>query len=248
MRAPPLEFKDSFTFCAYANRRIFSGLGIRMGDSNEEEASLGKWQKGQTMSTHYYSAHNERLSFGIKSKPIKACKLAAKKHGRIQSLETAWNFAWGDIPAYAPSLSDFKAEATEQARDISVVIPTEQFNVVLPASFCPRSTPKCKPDPPPEERSTPVSDDESYLDDSVAGGADEAHIFDLFTVARSTVLACGSMATSKVHLLGSDDNGSSDTVSIQCKTRLKRNPKVQIETAELFIFGKHVPCLSCQKI
>ena len=204
-------------------------------------------KKGQTMSAHF-SARNERLSFGIKSKLIKACKLASKKHGRIQSLETAWNLSWGDIPAYVPNLSEFNAEATEQARDISVVIPTEQFIVVFPASFCPRSTPKSKPDPPPEERSTPVSDDESYLDGSVAGKAYEAHIFDLLTLARSTVLACGSMATSKVHLLGSDDIGSSDTVSIHCKTRLKRSPNMQIETAELFVFGKHVPCLSCHKI
>ena len=84
VRAPPLEFKDDFTFCAYANRRIFPGLGILMGASDEEEASLGNWQKGQTISAHY-SAHNERLSFGIKAKLIKACKKAAKKHGRIQS-------------------------------------------------------------------------------------------------------------------------------------------------------------------
>ena len=50
-----------------------------MGASDEEEASLGNWQKGQTMSAHY-SAHSERLSFGIKYKIIKACKLAAKTH------------------------------------------------------------------------------------------------------------------------------------------------------------------------
>ena len=94
-------------------------------------------------------------------------------------------------------------------------------------------------------KNIPVSDDDSYLDDSVAGEADEAHIFGLLIVARSTVLDCGSVPASKVHLLGSDDDGSSATVSILCKTRLKRSPKMQIETAELFIFGKHVPCLSC---
>ena len=54
-----------------------------MGASGEEEASLGNLQKGQTMNAHY-SARDERLSFGIKSRLIKACKLAAKKHGRIQ--------------------------------------------------------------------------------------------------------------------------------------------------------------------
>ena len=78
MRAPPLEFKDSFTFCAYANRLIFPGLGILMGASDEEEASLGNWQKGQTMSARN-SAHNERLPFGIQSELIKACKQAATK-------------------------------------------------------------------------------------------------------------------------------------------------------------------------
>ena len=185
------------------------------------------------MSAHY-SANHERLSFGIILKLIKACKLTAKKHGRIQSLEIAWNFPWGDVPAYVPNMSDFYAEATEQARDISVVIPTERFKVVLPASFCPRSTPKSKPDLPFEEDDTPVSDEGSYLDDSDAVAADEAHIFDLLTVARSTVLACGSVAISKVHLFCADDMGSSDTISVECKTRLKRSPKVQIETAELF--------------
>ena len=59
-----------------------------MGASDEEEASLGNLQKGQTMSAHY-SAHNERLSFGIKYKFIKACKLAAQAHSNIQSLKTA---------------------------------------------------------------------------------------------------------------------------------------------------------------
>ena len=83
MRTPPLCFTDAFTSCAYANRSIFPGMEILMGASDEEEASLGNWQnKGQTMSAHY-SAHNERLSFGMKLKLIKACKLAAKKHGHI---------------------------------------------------------------------------------------------------------------------------------------------------------------------
>ena len=46
MRAPPLEFTDVFAFCAYANRRIFPGLGILMEASDEEEASLGNLQQG----------------------------------------------------------------------------------------------------------------------------------------------------------------------------------------------------------
>ena len=119
---------------------------------------------------------------------------------------------------------------------------------MVPASFCPRSNPKAKPDLPLEEDDIPASDEKSYLDDSNAGAADEARIFDLLTVARSTVLACGSVATSKVHRLCADDSGSSDTISVECKTRLKRSPKVQIETAELFAFGKHVPCIACQKL
>ena len=43
--------------------------------------------------TPQYSAHNERLSFGINFKFIKACKLAAKAHGHTQSLETACFFS-----------------------------------------------------------------------------------------------------------------------------------------------------------
>ena len=88
VRAPPLCFTDAFTFCAYANRHIFPGMGILMGASDADEASLGNLQKGQTISAHY-SAHNERLSFGIKFNLIKGCKLAAKAHGNTQSLETA---------------------------------------------------------------------------------------------------------------------------------------------------------------
>ena len=38
----------------------------------------GTGKKVQSMSAHY-SAHKERLSFGIKLKLIKACKLAAPK-------------------------------------------------------------------------------------------------------------------------------------------------------------------------
>ena len=65
LRSPSLIFTDAIRFCAYANRRICPGMGILMGAFDGEEASLGNWQKGQTMSAHY-SAHNERLSFGIK--------------------------------------------------------------------------------------------------------------------------------------------------------------------------------------
>ena len=148
------------------------------------------------MSAHY-SAHNERLSFGIKLKLIKACKLAAKKHGRIQSLETAWIFVLGR----STSIRANNAEAPDKARDVSVVIPTEKFKVVLPASFCPKDIPKNRPDLSLEQDDDPVSDEASFLDDSEAGEADEEHIFNLLTLARSTVLACGSFATSKVHLL-----------------------------------------------
>ena len=88
MRSSHLCFTDVFSFCAYANRRIFPGMGILMGSSDAEEASLGNWQKGQTMSAHY-NAHNERLSFGIKYKFIKSGKQATEAHGNIQSLETA---------------------------------------------------------------------------------------------------------------------------------------------------------------
>ena len=52
MRAPSLCFTDVFTFCAYANRRLFPSTGILMGASDEEDASLGNWQKVQTMSAH----------------------------------------------------------------------------------------------------------------------------------------------------------------------------------------------------
>ena len=131
---------------------------------------------------------------------------------------------------------------------MSVVTPTEKGKVVLPASFGPKDIPKTRPDLPVEQDDDPVSDEATFLDDSEAGEADEEHIFDLLTVARSTALAFGSFATSKVHLLCAADNGSSDTISVECKTRLKRSPKAQIETAELFVFGKHVPCIACQRL
>ena len=45
VRSPTSSVKDEFRFCAYANRRIFPGMVILMGRSDEEEASLGKWQQ-----------------------------------------------------------------------------------------------------------------------------------------------------------------------------------------------------------
>ena len=82
MRAPPLEFKDSFTFCAYANRRIFPGLGILMGASDEEEASLGNWQKGQTMSAHD-SAHNEICLLESKPSSLRHAKKRRSSMGAL---------------------------------------------------------------------------------------------------------------------------------------------------------------------
>ena len=88
----------------------------------------------------------------LKPNPLKH----ANKHQRSMGSFSLWrlpgSFAWGNIPAYVPNLSDFNAENTEQARDISVVIPTEQFNVVLPASFCPISTAESTTDPPQPEK------------------------------------------------------------------------------------------------
>ena len=83
-----------------------------MGAFHEEEAYVGNLQEDQTMSANY-SAHNERLSFGIKYKLSRACKHAAKAHGNTQSLETAWNFSWGEAPAYVPRLKKLNAEATD---------------------------------------------------------------------------------------------------------------------------------------
>ena len=110
-------------FCAYANRRALPDMGICMGASDEEEASLGNWQRGQAMSAHY-SAHTNASRLG-KMYAHKSVKLAAKAHRDNQSLETAWICSWGEVPAYVPRLTDRNAEATDKARDISAVMPTE---------------------------------------------------------------------------------------------------------------------------
>ena len=115
---------DQFLFCAYANRRIFPGVGILIGASDEEEAFWGNWQTGQSMSAHY-SAHSERLSFGIKFKLIKAGKFAAKAHDNIESLETAWICSWRDVPAHVPCRKQLNEEAVSKARSISALIPTD---------------------------------------------------------------------------------------------------------------------------
>ena len=159
-------------------------------------------------------------------------------------------FSGGVVPAYAPCLKDLNAEATDKARDISAIVPTDKFKVLLPASFCPKDVPsqECPEKASGEAEDDSDSDDASFLDNSEDGEADEEHIFDLLTLPRSTVIARGSYATAKVHQVCENDDGSSELIPVLCKKRLKRSPKSRIETAELLRFGKYEPCVACQKI
>ena len=74
---------------------------------------------------------------------------------------------------------------------MSAIVPTDKIKVFLPASFFPKDIPsqECLDKASGDAGDDSDSDDASFLDDSEDGEANEEHIFDLLTLARSTVLA-----------------------------------------------------------
>ena len=90
---------------------------------------------------------------------------------------------------------------------------------MLPASFCPKDVPS----PGTQDHASDVagddsaSDSASFLDDSEDGEANEEHMFNLLTLARSTVLACGRFANATVNQVREDDDGSTELIPLVCK-------------------------------
>ena len=178
---------------------------------------------------------------------MKACKLAAKAHGNTRSLEAVWNFSWGGVPAHIPCLKQLNAEAGEKARDISAVILADKFKVLSFASFCPKEVPKPSPkDPVPDVvEDEASSSDASYLDDFEDGEGNGEHIVDLLTLARCTVLTCGSFADAKVHQVRVGDGGVSDLIP-SVKNASNEDPKHRLKQQSCSA-SEHKPCTACQK-
>ena len=89
MRSPPCASRTLSASAPTLTVASFQGWEFSRAPPTKKSPLWGTWHNGQTMSAHY-SAHNERLSFGIQYKVIRASKPAAKANGDIQSLETAW--------------------------------------------------------------------------------------------------------------------------------------------------------------